>query len=1033
MASNTIKGLTIEIGGDTTKLGKALEDVNKKSRSLSSELGSINRLLKMDPGNTELLAQKQKVLADAVSNTSKKLETLKEAERQVQAQFERGEASEEQVRALQREIIATSKKLENYENAAKETADALDRLGDNSDDVAKEIDDVASSADKAEKESEDLGSSLDGTLSTGFKAVAAVAAAASAAIVGCVEASHEYRTAMGKLDTAFAESKINSEAATNTYKELQSVLGETDQAVEASGHLAKLADTEEDLNTLTESLVGVYATFGQSLPVEALAESANETARTGQIAGNLADALNWAAQEGETFGVKLKDNIDFTKKTTKELDKMTDAQRKEYEATKKQHDTLEDWNKRVEEAASAEDYFNLALEECSDEQERQQLITKTLNKLYGNAAKQYKATNKQVIEANKANEEWNETMAELGEELAPVVVEVKKFGTELLASAKAPLKDAAGILTDHVLPALSRLGSWVTANTPIIKAGLVGVAAALATYKTATIAAEVAQKGLKGAVLATEAAQKALNIAQAATPWGLVAVAVAGVTTALVAYAVSMENAKSDAEVLTEEERELMAAADETAEAFREQKKAADENAGGITAQMNHIQNLAKELQTLADASGKVKEKDQARAQFILNELNEALGTEYKMTDGVVQKYADLKKNIDAVVQSKTANALLEANNALYVEAIQAENQALKDLVLSEKDYQAQLAVSKEADRVLREAQAALQQKLADAKTEADYRMLGSEAKRVESLRLEAEREKETLAEKKAAYDESATNYGNYSTTIMNYEEAQQAALEGNYNRAVEILKNKSGNYDKYADDVDQATRDAIDSLFKEAINAGIEAERTKTNFEKGVKGYTKKMVDEAEKGYKAALNKWATAKADAEAVGKDLGDGLSGGMENKRSSLLGKARSIVQSIIGAMRKEADSHSPSRKTMAFGEDMGKGTEIGMENKTADILKTARNQVQSIMYTYETEGEDFGQTTARAVTERAASRSAERFRYFAEGNGSKLDAILAAIERGQILTIDGKAWVGATADLTDNALGQRRALVARGAV
>ena len=77
--ANNIKGLTVEINGDTTKLGKALEDVNKKGRDLSSELGQINKMLKLDPGNTELLAQKQKVLAEAVANTAEKLDTLKKA------------------------------------------------------------------------------------------------------------------------------------------------------------------------------------------------------------------------------------------------------------------------------------------------------------------------------------------------------------------------------------------------------------------------------------------------------------------------------------------------------------------------------------------------------------------------------------------------------------------------------------------------------------------------------------------------------------------------------------------------------------------------------------------------------------------------------------------------------------------------------------------------------------------------------------------------------------------------------------------
>ena len=75
-----IKGLTVEIGGDTTKLGKALESVNGKAKSLSSELGQVNRLLKLDPGNADLLAQKQEILAEAISNTRDKLDKLKTAE-----------------------------------------------------------------------------------------------------------------------------------------------------------------------------------------------------------------------------------------------------------------------------------------------------------------------------------------------------------------------------------------------------------------------------------------------------------------------------------------------------------------------------------------------------------------------------------------------------------------------------------------------------------------------------------------------------------------------------------------------------------------------------------------------------------------------------------------------------------------------------------------------------------------------------------------------------------------------------------------
>lgn len=977
MANKVIKGLTVEIGGDTTKLGKALEDVEKKSRSLSGELGSINKLLKLDPKNTELLAQKQKVLAEAVSNTEDKLGKLKEAERQVQEQFKEGKASEDQVRALQREIIETTNKLKTYERAVEETADAVKQLGDNSDGAAKDVDDLATKEKKAEKEADDLGDTLDTSLGAGLKAVAALAAAAGAALIGAVESTQEYRTEMGKLDTAFTTAGHSSEAATETYKELQSVLGETDQAVEAANHLAELTDNEQDLRKWTNICTGVFAKFGDSLPIEGLTEAANETAKTGELTGSLADALNWAGVSEEDFQAKL--------------------------------------------------------EECTDEQERQSLITETLNGLYADAAQQYKTTNREVIKANRANEEWTSTLAELGGEVQPLVTDIKNMGTTILKSAKEPLADVADFVREKVIPALTSISTWVLNNGSTIKNVIVTTTAVLAAYKAATIAAEVAQNGLKATILATTVAQKALALAQAATPWGLAAVAVTGVVTALIAFNASADEATQKVDVLTEEERELMASAREAADAFRDQQAATAENVEGITSQMGYVQDLADELQGLADASGRVQEKDQARAQFILNELNEALGTEYLMTDGVIQKYDELKTSIDSVILAKTANSLLEANNANYVAAIQGENEALKNLVLSEKDYQNQLAITQAKEQEYADLKAEADAAIDAARTENDYRSLASLAQKLNNVQAEMEAEQKLLAEKEKLYQEDAANYGNHSNTIQNYEEAQQAVLEGNHARAVEILKSKSGNYLDYADNVDQATREAIDSLYKEAVDAGLAAERTKRNFESGVEGYTQEMVDEAEKGYEEALDAWATAKVDAESVGKDLSTGLGSGMDSQKSSLISKARSIVSSIIGAFRQEADSHSPSRKMIDFGEDMGEGAAIGMENKTDRLDEVARDQVDGLLGTYAEAGTTSGQSVFRAIQGEETARRSQSYQTLAGGTSDKLDKILAAIERGQVLTIDGDQLVGATANRLDNKLGQRRALVARGAI
>ncbi len=140
--ANKIKGLTIEIGGETTALNKALGEVNKTTRDLRSELRDVERLLKLDPGNTDLIAQKQKILAESIDNTSKKLETLKEAEKQAQEQFAKGELAEDQYRAIQREVIRAEEELKKLNKQLKEMdwkgiTDGLDKFGKKATDVGK--------------------------------------------------------------------------------------------------------------------------------------------------------------------------------------------------------------------------------------------------------------------------------------------------------------------------------------------------------------------------------------------------------------------------------------------------------------------------------------------------------------------------------------------------------------------------------------------------------------------------------------------------------------------------------------------------------------------------------------------------------------------------------------------------------------------------------------------------------------------------------------------------------------------------------
>ena len=130
-----IQGITVEIGGDTTKLTTALKSVNTDIRTTQSQLRDVNNLLKLDPGNTELLAQKHRLLAQAVAETKEKLETLKTAAQQANEALAKGEITQEQYDGLQREIIETEEKLKNLENQANQSAVAIQKIAATGEDL----------------------------------------------------------------------------------------------------------------------------------------------------------------------------------------------------------------------------------------------------------------------------------------------------------------------------------------------------------------------------------------------------------------------------------------------------------------------------------------------------------------------------------------------------------------------------------------------------------------------------------------------------------------------------------------------------------------------------------------------------------------------------------------------------------------------------------------------------------------------------------------------------------------------------------
>lgn len=299
------------------------------------------------------------------------------------------------------------KSLKPMEKTADQAGDSVEELGDDSKKASESVDKLGNSSTNSAGALSKLGSVAKGAMkgtAAVLKAGATAAVGLTTAFLATAEATRETRTAMGKVETAFTTMGYSAETGKETFMDFAAILGDTDQATEAVGNLAKLATSEQDLTKWTTIATGVYATFGDGLPIEGLTEAANETAKVAQVTGPLADAINWATTSMDDWEKALGSN----------------------------QTALEAFKGGIAAGENAEDSFNLALQSLNSEQERSQLITATLSSLYGDAAKTYEETSGSILDANRAQAELNDAMAQIGEVAEPVMAALKSTGATIL-------------------------------------------------------------------------------------------------------------------------------------------------------------------------------------------------------------------------------------------------------------------------------------------------------------------------------------------------------------------------------------------------------------------------------------------------------------------------------------------------------------------------------------------------------------------------------------------------------------------------
>ncbi len=410
------------------QLNNAEAALNGMERELSQNEQAIEALNNQEEQTVDATER----LTQEILRQEEELAGLKRA--YSNAVLEYGKGSSE-ARELEGRIADLSGELEENRDTLREASDSTEDFGDAMEDASDGAGKLGSGLSAATV-------AMGNLISSGIQAALNGIKELGSAIWNLDEATEEYRVAQGKLTTAFEAAGYSGEAAQKSYTEFYKILGDTDTATEASQLLAQLAENEQDITKWTDIAAGVCGTFGDALPIEGLIESANETAKVGQVTGSLADALNWV-------GI-------------------------------------------------SEDEFNEKLAACSGESERNRLIMETLSGTYDEASQAFYRNNEALVASREGQARMDETLAGLGEtisnvknnlraEFLPAIADVVSAFTDMVNGVEGADTAFAEAITGLVNTAVAMLPQFVSTGTQMLTSLLSGIIQSLPAIVEAAV------------------------------------------------------------------------------------------------------------------------------------------------------------------------------------------------------------------------------------------------------------------------------------------------------------------------------------------------------------------------------------------------------------------------------------------------------------------------------------------------------------------------------------------------------------------
>ena len=479
------EGLNAKLG----QLNKVLTEENKKLENYKSQLKRTKEEEDKNTKSAEKLRKQYEQAVEQYGKTSSEAKKYKDELTKVEQNLISNAKETEKLNITilnqHGRVKATEKELGKYREQLKKVQVAEKEVAKSGKDVSTVLKEIDNVAEETGSGFTILKGSIANLVATGITNIIS-------GFKNIVDNSREFRLEMGKVNTAFTTAGFSAEIASKTYDDFYGILGDPGQTTEAVAHLAKLAKTEEDLAKWTDIAAGVYGTFGSSIPLESLTEAANETAKTGELTGALSDALSWSGVNVELYGKALKS--------------------------------------------------------AKTEEERLQIITKTLSNEFGEASEKYQTVNKDIIASNKAQANLNKTMAEVAQKVSPITTSLQNGFAQVLEKI-LELVNESGLdgfaekvastfdkFIEDILPKIVDGLKWILENKDQIIAGILALGAAFATMNVANMIMGLVEsfQKFKTAQDGATVAQWLFNAAMNANPVGIIIAAITGLVAAFI-------------------------------------------------------------------------------------------------------------------------------------------------------------------------------------------------------------------------------------------------------------------------------------------------------------------------------------------------------------------------------------------------------------------------------------------------------------------------------------------------------------------